>query len=362
MSHFKGLVLAFIFGVATVQAALVVPDLNSKISTKKILILNGTNTSSHPLPKAAAETMLHRILDTLLHIPVANRTFAGTSLSQVTTAGLANYDIVIFNYFFETQLMSTAQQNAIKAWLALGNKGYIGYHTSGANEQNEWNWYRDSVTSMQYRLHSGSAQSGTINRTTDTSIVNSSMMAGLPTTWTGIDEWYTYSYGLTWGDTSNTNHNANVRVMYYLNEKSLPTPLPDPMGTHPAAWYREDANKTRYFYSIFAHDQTGAASDFFGSILLRSMEYVSNYNPTPIVNGSAIHKNGVIYLSSQHALQVESKGSHQLKIWSVRGKLLYSVKGQGSRVYQPEIFRNPGIYLAKVESKDGVFTEKVMIQ
>ena len=150
--------------------------------------------------------------------------------------------------------------------------------------------------------------------------------------------------------------------MYYLNEKSLPTALPDPMGTHPAAWYREDSKQNHYFYSIFAHDQTGAASDFFGSILMRSMEYVATYNPTPIVNGNAIHKNGVIYLSSQRALQVESKGTHRLKIWSVQGKLLYSAQGQGAKVYRPEAFRNPGVYLAKVESKDGIFSQKVMIQ
>ena len=356
--------LTLLCGGMAANAALVTPDVTSKLSTKKILILDGTNTSSHPQAKAAAEAMLHRILDTLLHVPAASRTFAGTSLSQVTTANLANYDIVVFNFFFETQLMTTAQQSAIKAWLALGNKGYVGYHTSGANELNEWNWYRDSVTSMQYRLHSGSAQNGTINITTDTSVSNAPIMTGLPSTWTGVDEWYTYTPGLTWGDTSNMNKNANVRVMYYLNEKSLPTPLPDPMGTHPAAWYRQDSKQTRYFYSIFTHDPAGAGSDFFGSILLRAMEYVAGYNSgTPITSQGASMRtlHGLSFITTSRELKVEVPGHHRLTVSLPNGRQVYSVQGENRKTYTPSAFANAGLYIVKLESKSGVFSQRVMV-
>ncbi len=357
------LILSLVCSPAFLHAAIVTPNPASLLTTKKILILDGANTSSHPEAKAAAEKMLHKLLDTLLHIPTANRVFAGTSLSQVTTANLAQYDIIVFNFYFETQLMTTAQQSAIKAWLALPNKGYVGYHTSGANEQNEWNWYRDSVTSMLYKVHSGSAQTGTINKTSDTAITGKPIMAGLPDTVAKlIDEWYTFGPGLTWGDTSNMNKNSTVRVMYYLQEKTLPTPLPDAMGTHPAAWYREDSHKTRYFYSIFTHDPIAAASDFFGSVMLRAMEYVAGYNEsTPVVNGTTLRHKGAIALSRQD-LKVQAEGPYRLQIWSMRGELVYSTQSSGLRSYHVEAFKNPGIYFAKVHSKAGVFTQKLMVQ
>ncbi len=363
LTVFLGMVL--MWGGVNSHALLVNADLSSRLASKKILILNGANTSSHPEAKAAAEKMLHKLIDTVLHIPVANRTFAGTSLSLVTTAGLANFDLIIFNFYFETQLMTTAQQNAIKAWFALGNKAYVGYHTSGANEAGEWNWYRDSVTSMQYRLHSGSAQTGTILKTKDTAISNQPIMAGLPDSVVKLtDEWYTYTPGLTWGDTSNGNKNANVRVMYYLNEKSLPTALPDAMGSHPAAWYRVDSKQNHYFYSIFTHDPVAAGSDFFGSVMLRGMEYVATYNPAvPIVNGKALGRHGAMSISmAQRDLKVSSSIPYRLQVWSVNGEQLFSARGEGSKTFHVDAFKQPGIYFAKIESKQGVFTQKVMVR
>ena len=134
------------------------------------------------------------------------------------------------------------------------------------------------------------------------------------------------------------------------------------MGTHPAAWFRTDPLKNRFFYSIFTHDPTAASSNFFGSVMLRGMEYAAGYNPsTPVVNGTPLRHKGAISLSRTD-LNVQAEGAYRLQVWSMRGELLYSAQGNGARTYRVDAFKNPGIYFAKVHSKAGVFTQKVMVQ
>ncbi len=130
-------------GALALHAAVLTPNPNSLLPGKRVLILDGTSTS-HAATRTAAFAKIQAIQTavgfTMTHL---------TAVTSVTTAYLNNYDIVLFDYFFETQLTTATFQTAIKTWLASGNKGYIGSHTSAANEAGEGDWYRDRVTSRR---------------------------------------------------------------------------------------------------------------------------------------------------------------------------------------------------------------------
>jgi hypothetical protein len=349
------LMLAALLGALSLQAAPVAPNPNSLLKNKRVLIVEGQNKTGHEQSSANADAIL-----ALIKTEVGITTLTTLNSNSFTLAQLNNYDIVVFNYFFETQLMPAASQTALHTWLLSGGKGYVGYHTSGANEVNEWNWYRDSVTSMRYNLHTLPAQNGTIRVTTNAAILTQPIMQGLPATFSGSDEWYDFDLpprgpaAPTWVD---------CHVMYNLDETTLATALPRPMNPHPAAWYREDANKTRYFYGIIVHSPTGASSDFFHSLILRAMEYVAGYAPTDLTsNGGSLRTlKGMSFITDSHELRVELAGHYRLSVWSPQGKKLYAVQGEGQKTYSPEAFAKPGLYVVKLESRAANLIQRVMV-
>jgi len=82
-------------------AALVDPDPHSLLKSKKILVLDG-GSGSHP-QAAAAGTANLKAMQTLLGL---NITFSANWQTPI----FAGYDLVVFNYFFETQKMTPAGQ------------------------------------------------------------------------------------------------------------------------------------------------------------------------------------------------------------------------------------------------------------
>ncbi len=180
-------------------------------------------------------------------------------------------------------------------------------------------------------------------------------MQGLPASFSGIDEWYTFNYGLTWPD---------VHVIYNLDETTLGTPMQTPMNPHPAVWYRTDSRGTKYFYGIIIHDPTGITSttDFFQNLTLRALEWEAGYAPVPIVNGHPLKPKGVICMClANRDLQVHAHGAYTLNVWSPQGKLLYSVKNSTASIHRIPAFSKPGMYLAKIESGEGSFSQRVMV-
>lgn len=340
---------ALAFCLAGAHAALVDPDPTSLLKNKKVLVLAGLSTS-HGGARTAASTALGKMKD-----KIGFTMTIGDSRS-VTATYLAGFDIVVFNYFFESQNMTTVSQEAFKTWFASGKKGYIGYHNSGANQDGEWNWYRDNVTSMLYTLHSTSAQQGTINKTTDASILSEPIMKGLDANFTGTDEWYEFEQGATWNQ---------CKVMYYLDESTLKTKLQHPMNPHPMAWYREDpTSKSRYFYTAIIHTPEGAATDFFHNILLRGLEYTAGYQTTSIAapNGtSMLTWKNLSYITNNRSLRVELPGAYRLSVLSPSGKSLYSVSGEGPKLYSPSALAKPGLYMVKLESGSETTTQKLMV-
>ena len=59
--------------------------------------------------------------------------------------------------------------------------------------------------------------------------------------------------------------------------------------------------------------------------------------------------------------QVNAKGAYNLKIWSPQGKLLYAVQNTTASIHRIPALSKPGLYLAKIESKDGVFDQRLMV-
>lgn len=331
------LVLALL-GAAPLRAAVVDPNPLSLLKSKKVLVLDG-QSGSH----AGARTNATASLNAMAKKIGFAMTMGDSRL--VTLDYLNKYDIVVFNYFFETQKMTQASQDAFKAWFAEGGKGYVGYHNSGANEAGEWDWYRNNVTSSLYNLHTLGAQNGTLTRTKDAAILSQPIMVGLDTSFTGSDEWYDFGFGATWAD---------CHVTYYLNEKSLTNALPRPMNPHPAAWYREDpVTKSRYYYAIFIHSDAGAATDFFASNILRALEYTAGYQPSaPITSqGASIQTwKDMSYVTDSRELRIHIPGSYALSIYSAAGRKLYSVAGKGERSFRPEAIRKPGLYIVKLQA------------
>jgi hypothetical protein len=345
------------------MAQMVMPDACSPLKDKKVLVLPG---NGHDGPRNATLNNLKAFATQVGFTLKAD----GNALA-LTDDVLAGYDIVVFNYFFQTQntaFFPQASKDAFMRWLKKGKKGYVGYHTSGANEwaTNEWRNYQDSVTGMRYAVHGAGTPTGTVEKTKDTSVLSKPIMKGLPTTYTTPDEWYEYTL-----DSKIFQPAWNWKIMYYLTAVDAAR-SPGPPN-HPAAWFREDELGTRFFYSIFIHTQDGANSDFFKSVLLRALEYVagptpSTYpaacqTPTPIASEGAARATqpGFSFVTTSRELRVDLDGDYRLSVWSPSGRELFSLDGSGKRSYNPEPFRDPGLYVVKIETRGGNFLQKIMV-
>jgi hypothetical protein len=362
------LLLAVAFGLlaAIPSPAVVASNQASLLKNKRVLVIHGTETSGdHRNARVALSAKINGLLTGL---GVQKDSVSGSN----PPTSLDAYDIIIFNYWFSNQTSSTAFQNAFKAWVNSTNKkrGWFGMHTSGANELNEWNWLRDSVTSMLYVVHSGSAQAGTIRRTTDAAILNHPIWRGnasnpqaLPDTFrVPSDEWYEFSYGPTWPD---------ARVLYYADESTFPTAPQHPMDPHPMAWYRESpVTGNRFFYTPLMHTNAGinstAGSDFFTSMTLRALEYLAGYDTSGTsINGRAVYNHqagGIQYLRRSEALKVTAIGAYRLQVLDMGGRQLFRANGKNSGTYRPAALKKPGMYVVRVTGKSGTYAQRVMVQ
>jgi type 1 glutamine amidotransferase len=350
-----GLLLAA-FAMHAAHAVPVNPNPNSPLKTKKVLVLTGGAAQDHGPAKDASLTNLQA-----LAAKVPFSLTVGNPLS-LTDANLAAYDIIVFNYFFETQLANIfpeASKTAFMNWLKKPNKGWVGYHTAGANEyaKNEWTWYQDNVTGMRYALHGNGTPEGIMTKTTDAAVLSNPIMEGLPNTYTAQDEWYDYT-------PESKLFTDGSKVMYYLSNASTMTPPRLPTPIHPVAWFREDANKTRYFYSPFGHTQAGANSDWFKSIVLRALEYVSG-DPGGVAITLGTPSNLLVgtpaYLAKGQALPIDIPGKYKVTVWSQDGRNLASVAGEGKRSYALAPFAKPGIYIVTVASKAAPISHRIAI-
>lgn len=357
---FRRFALACLLLGRTVSAVPVPPNPNSLLKSKRVLVYNGVNLSlSHPASRANAAAKLQLIKSA---VGISSLTVMD-SMDNATLATLNNYDIIVFNYVFESQKLAVKPFGAaFKQWLAAGNRGFVGYHTSGANEPGEWDWYRDSVTSMRYHVHMGPAQEGKLTITTDTSLRKQPILAGMPATFTGEDEWYDFDLkpaapaAPTW---------SQCKVIYYVDESTLAIPPGRPMNPHPMAWFREDASKNRFFYAGFFHSEQGSNSDFFHSMLLRALEQVAGYQGSSHVKASAPGGGGGPEMSARSGrlrIEVREPGRHEVDILTTEGKIAHHFSGLGFQSYDLVLRRAGTAHLARITTPRGTFSKLIPVQ
>ncbi|MBW8887490.1 MAG: ThuA domain-containing protein [Fibrobacteres bacterium] len=341
-------------------AQVVAPNPLSPLKKKKVMVLEGGSISGDHL---AARTATYATLQGFAS-QVGFTLVKGDPLN-LTEAALNSVDILVFNYFFETQTATAfpdASKQAFQNWLLKGHKGYVGYHTSGANEwlKGEWTWYQDNVTMMRYALHGTGTPQGKVDRTTDSTVLNMPLMQGLPATFSAQDEWYAFDATSKVLDPA-----SGCKIMYSLtNAQSLDRQPYEP--NHPVAWVREDAVKTRYFYSTFIHFQDGAKSAWFQSVLLRALEYVSG-DPTDITpiltqgHAAAATLKNLAYITADRSLDVNLEGKYRLSVLKPDGEAVYTASAAGKRTFAPPAFAHPGIYLVKVESAGRKLSQRILV-
>lgn len=340
-------------------AQVVAPNPLSPLKSKKVMVLEGGSISGDHL---AARTATYGTLGEF-STQVGFTLVKGNPLN-LTDADLSSVDILVFNYFFETQLATAfpdASKQAFQRWLLKGHKGYVGYHTSGANEwlKSEWTWYQDNVTMMRYALHGTGTPQGKVDRTTDPAVLSMPVMQGLPATFSAQDEWYAFDATSKVLDPA-----SGCKVMYSLsNASALDRQPAEP--NHPVAWVREDAAKTRYFYSTFIHFQDGAKSAWFKSILLRALEYVAgDPDATPILtqgHAAAATLKNLAYITSTKSIDVNLEGKYRLIILKPDGEAVYTTSAAGKRTFAPPALARPGIYLIKVESAARKLSQRILV-
>jgi len=349
-----GRIAVLSLGIALSAWAIVPPNPQSLLAAKKVLLINGKETSgSHFMARQALATKFAQL-----------KTLVGF---QLTTADGANpptqldgYDIIIFSYWFDNQLSPPAFQAAFKNWMTAPGKkrGWLGTHTSGANEPGEWDWLRDSVTSMNYFVHTGDAQKGVAKKTTDPEIIDQPILSGLADTFQAVDEWYEFDQGKTW---------PAAKVMYYLDEKSLAHPLAKPMNPHPMAWYREDSlTGARFFFTPMVHDESGvnstAGNDFFASLMLRGLEYIAGYEtPEVTLNGRNGFPKGEGIQVEERRLKIRSMTAYRVSVFSLTGKQVYATSaGRGSESREIEL--PPGLYTLNITTAIQEYQGRVLVK
>jgi len=366
--------IALVVGFAAAPShAQVTPNPASLLAGKRVLVINGTDAAN------TAHGASRRVLSQRLN---QMKTQVGFELDSVLGSAtpptdFAAYDIIVFNYWFHSGYVTGEVfqsgflpfTTAFKAWTKDTSKrrGWLGVHSSAANEAGEWNWFRDSVASMHYALHGAGTPAGTIRRTADTAVRNHPILQGLPDTMrVSADEWYTFTTTApTWG---------TARVLYNLDESTLSTPLEPQyaMNPHPVAWFREDASTgNRFFYTALIHQNPGgttAFAEFYAGLVLRALEYLAGYAPTSIFindrnigtsRGPAILRNG--------ALVIRSAEPYELGVFTVEGRKVFTARTlnhegeETNESFHPEALRKPGVYIVRVSSRSGTFTRSVFV-
>lgn len=361
-THYLSLLAAAALALSAVpsRGAPVSPNPKSLLRSKKVLVVQATNWNgtSHKVPKDNALAILNKIK---ADVGIAGFTVVD-NVEAYTAAALAPYDIIVFNYVFNTQnAVGKPFEAAFKSWLASGNRGWMGYHTSGANDVGEWPWYRDSVTVMRYHVHSVDAQTGKMNIAADAAIKAHPILQGMDASFTGTDEWYDFDLPprapapALWAD---------CRVTYFLDETTLATAPTRPMNPHPMSWFREDARKNRFYYSAFIHSDQGSSSDFFHSSLLRGLEYVAGYDTaTSVSSGGNTIRNrlDLAYATASRELRVDAPGPHTLEILSAQGTAVERLRGEGPRAYRPAAFAKAGVYCVRYQGRGVRFSQRILV-
>ena len=321
------------------------PNPLSLLKDKRVLVINGDNAPEYH--KGPRDIMTAKLALMKAAVGIKTLKVVGNA-DTMTLPTLDQYDVVFFNYFTRAEyFLGKPFEKAFKQWVAQGHRGVVGNHNTGAKTQGEWDWFRDTVTSMWYMDHKDGSQQGTIHITTDAVVAKLPILAGLDAKFTGADEWYSFDMK-PWRTTEAPTW-KDCRVLYTLDEKSV-AHLTDAMGAyHPVAWTREDNLGNRFFFTTLIHSDAGASSDFYHSLILRALEFAAGYQDPLAVGGTAIppaDASAPAVAVRGGDLEVSVAEAWSLEITAPDGRLVWSAAGEGRRSFAPAVLRAPGRYLA----------------
>ncbi|MEU6775170.1 ThuA domain-containing protein [Streptomyces sp. NPDC046759] len=174
---------------------------------------------------------------------------ATTDWSQLNTANLANYQVVMF---LDDYPHNAAQQSAFQTYMA-GGGGFIGFHVSAYTaDSSDWPWYHNTF------LGTGTFRSNSWGPTSETLKVEDrghAATAGLPSTVTSsVSEWYSWQYDL--------RQNPDIDILASMDPSTFP------VGTDPSqTWY------SGYFPIVWTNRNYRMVYNNFGH---NAMDYSTN--------------------------------------------------------------------------------------
>lgn len=175
---------------------------------------------------------------------------------------LEKFDVVVFNNS-TGRVLNDAQQKNLEAYVEQGGT-LIGIHGSGDNSHH-WDWYVNNLVGAEFSHHSLDPHLQTTTVTLNP-VQDSTIVEGLPSTWTHTDEWYVFF----------ENPRAKqFTILYTINGESI-----KPSGNmlwmkdkdfgmgkdHPVAWYKS-TGKGKTFYTSMGHDASSWGQDPFVKML-----------------------------------------------------------------------------------------------
>ena len=172
-----------------------------------------------------------------------------TDWSQLNTANLANYQVVMF---LDNYPHDAAQQSAFQTYMSNGG-GFIGFHVSAWNsDSSDWPWYHNTF------LGTGTFQTNTWGPTSQTLKIDDRThpaTAGLPATITSsVSEWYSWQYDL--------RQNPSIDILASMDPSTFP------VGTDPnQSWY------SGYYPIVWTNKNYKMAYNNFGH---NAMDYSTN--------------------------------------------------------------------------------------
>jgi type 1 glutamine amidotransferase len=175
---------------------------------------------------------------------------------RFTAAELARFKVVVF-LMTTGDVLDDEQQAAFEQWIGQGG-GYLGIHSASDTEY-DWPFYGDLVGA--YFAQHPAIQQATIHIEDPTH----PSVAGLPSPWSRLDEWYDFR----------TNPRAKATVLATVDESSYSGGI---MGAdHPMVWAHATAGGGRAFYTGMGHTKESYAEPSFRQHLLLALRWVAGY-------------------------------------------------------------------------------------
>jgi|GEM_PF-1876428 len=156
-----------------------------------------------------------------------------TDESEITTAGLAKYEIVFFMNS-TGEIFNAAQRKAYEDWMKVSG-AYGGVH-SATDTASSWTFYKE-MTGQYYDLHDACCATADVQWTT--AGANHITVKGLPSPWTRSEEWYKFNKYADWST------KAGFTILSTVTTAGG--------GTRPVSYVREWGN-FRSFYTSLGHE------------------------------------------------------------------------------------------------------------